>query len=78
MKKKPVFGIPPLLPSPDPLSLRPRDAAAALGVSISKLERMTKAGEVPCVKVGRVVLYPVSSLKQFLNLHTQVTKGGEA
>ena len=78
MKKKTIFKDEPLPTASDSLSLRPRDAAAALGLSVSTLERLMKAGELPSVKVGRVVLYPVSSLKQFLNLRTQVAKGGEA
>jgi excisionase family DNA binding protein len=68
----------PLKATSDSLSLRPREAAAALGVSISTLERITKSGALPCVKLGRAVLYPVSSLKQFLHFHTQVVKGREA
>lgn len=78
VKRKNIFKDDPLLITSDSLSLRPRDAAAALGVSISTIERLTKSGDLPSVKLGRVVLYPVSSLKQFLNLRTQVAKGGEA
>ncbi len=78
MKRKTVFKDDSLLTPPDILSLRPREAAATLGVSVSTLERLTKSGELPSVKLGRVVLYPVSSLKQFLILRTQAAKGGEA
>ncbi len=48
------------------LALRPRDAAAAIGVSPSTLERLTKAGEIPVVKLGRVRLYELSVLESFL------------
>jgi excisionase family DNA binding protein len=48
------------------LALRPRDAAAAIGVSPSTLERLTKAGEIPVVKLGRVRLYELSALESFL------------
>ena len=78
MKRKPFFRDDPLKSTSDSLSLRPREAAAALGVSVSTLDRLTKSGALPCVKLGRAVLYPVSSLKQFLNLRTQVKTGGEA
>lgn len=48
------------------LALRPREAAAALNVSLSTLERLTKAGEIPVVKLGRVRLYEPSVLEKFL------------
>jgi excisionase family DNA binding protein len=58
--------------SPTPaISLRPRQAALALGISLSTLERLTKAGEVPVVRQGRVRLYSVEALKDWLQ-----TKGG--
>ena len=53
-------------PKHEPLSLRPREAAASLGVSPSTLERLTKAGEIPVVKYGRCRLYEVETLKNFL------------
>jgi excisionase family DNA binding protein len=49
-----------------PLVLRPREAAAALGLSVSTVERLTRAGKLPCVKLGRSVLYPVAMLEEFL------------
>jgi excisionase family DNA binding protein len=49
-----------------PLSLRPREAAAKLGVSISTLERLTKAGRIPRVKLPRGVVYRVAALDEFL------------
>ena len=48
------------------LALRPRQAAAALGVSVSTLERLTKAGEIHVVRLGRVRLYELSVLEEFL------------
>ena len=48
------------------LALRPREAAAALNVSLSTLERLTKAGEIPVVRLGRVRLYELSVLEKFL------------
>jgi len=50
----------------DPLALRPRDAAAALGISPSTLDRLTKAGKIPHVKINRLVLYRVESLRNWL------------
>lgn len=48
------------------LALRPREAAASLNVSLSTLERLTKAGEIPVVRLGRVRLYELSVLEKFL------------
>jgi excisionase family DNA binding protein len=48
------------------LALRPRQAAAAIGVSLSTLERLTRAGEIPVVKLGRVRLYELKALESFL------------
>ena len=48
------------------LALRPRQAAAAIGVSLSTLERLTKSGEIAVVKLGRVRLYELSTLEKFL------------
>lgn len=45
------------------ITLRPQEAADALGVSLSTLERLTKAGEIPRFKEGNVVLYRVASLE---------------
>jgi excisionase family DNA binding protein len=60
-----------------PLSLRPREAAAALGLSVSTLARLTKAGELPCVKLGRSVLYPVAMLEEFLRTRAEGARGDE-
>lgn len=50
-----------------PLSLRPREAAKALGISLSTLERLTRSGDIPSVKLNRVVLYTVATLKAWLD-----------
>ena len=49
-----------------PLSLRPRDAAAAIGISPSTLERLTRSGEIESVLVGRCRLYEIEALKAYL------------
>lgn len=49
-----------------PLSLRPRDAAASLGISPSTLERLTKSGEIGVVRHGRCRLYEIEELKAWL------------
>lgn len=50
----------------EPLALRPRDAARVLGVSVRTLQDWTRRGIVPCIRQGRVVLYPVSQLQEWL------------
>lgn len=49
-----------------PLSVRPREAAAMLGISVSSLERLTKTGEIPRLKDGNKVMYRVASLDAWL------------
>ena len=53
------------------LALRPREAAAALGISARTLWGLTAPrGPIPCVRVGsgkrRTVLYPTAMLEQWL------------
>jgi excisionase family DNA binding protein len=50
----------------EPLAVRPRHAAAKLGISESTLDRLRKAGRIPFVKLGGAILYRVASLDQFL------------
>ncbi|MCC7316498.1 MAG: helix-turn-helix domain-containing protein [Planctomycetes bacterium] len=49
-----------------PLSLRPKAAAVALGISPRKLWQLTNSGVIPCVRLGRAVIYPVESLRAWL------------
>lgn len=56
--------------TPAPLALRTREAAAALGVSERTLQSLVSAGEVPHVRVGRAVLFPVRELRDWLTAQT--------
>lgn len=49
------------------LSLRLRDAAAAIGVSDRTLWQWTQDSSVPHVRINKVVLYPVDALRDWLN-----------
>lgn len=49
------------------LSLRPREAAEAIGVSERTLWTWTKEGIVPHVKIGGTVLYPIAELRGWLS-----------
>ena len=44
------------------ITLRPNEAAESLGISVSSLERLVKAGEIPRFKDGGKVFYRVASL----------------
>jgi len=48
------------------LALRPKQAAAALGIGERLLWSKTNAGEIPHVRIGRAVIYPVAALEQWL------------
>ena len=54
-------------PEPAAISLRPRDAAAMLGISESALTRLRKRGKIRAAKLGeRCVAYAIEDLKALL------------
>jgi excisionase family DNA binding protein len=53
-------------PSVPPLGMRVVDAARTLGVSPSTLERLTKAGEIRCIKLNRAKIYPYDELQLWM------------
>lgn len=58
----------PTIPAaPGRLALRPKDAARALGIGQRKLWELTKAGAIPCVRIGACVLYPTDELRAWLS-----------
>jgi hypothetical protein len=60
------------LPTPV-LALRPKQAAKALSLGVRKLWELTNRGEIPHIKLDKVILYPVDALRDWL---AQQTKGG--
>ena len=55
-------------PGTEPLALRPRDAATALGISSRTLWGLTSPrGPIPCVRLGRSVRYSVAALERYLD-----------
>ena len=49
------------------LALRPNDAAKALGLGVRKLWQETQPrGPIPCVRLGKAVIYPVDQLREWL------------
>jgi excisionase family DNA binding protein len=66
------------VPTAPRLALRPRECAQALGISEKTLFTATKAGEIPHVKLGKVVLYPVAQLREWLAECAARETGGDA
>jgi len=63
------------------LSLRPREAAAALGISLRHLWALSAPrGDIPCVRVGhgkrKTVLYPVAHLQDWLRRSAEAQEDG--
>jgi excisionase family DNA binding protein len=48
------------------LLLNPAQAAEALAISPRKLWAMTASGEIPHLRLGRSVRYPVADLEQWI------------
>lgn len=49
-----------------PLALRSKEAARALHISERKLWEMTNRGQIPHLRVGRVLLYPIAAIEKWL------------
>lgn len=66
-------------PPPDPtcprLALRPREAAKALGIGERLLWSKTNSGEIPCIRIGRAIVYPVELLCEWLRAQAK-QRGG--
>ena len=64
------------------LCLNAKDVSESTGVSLSKIRKLTRCGEIPHIKIGRRILYPVAALDEWLSQNTigrGVTKNdGEA
>lgn len=56
------------------LALRPREAAKALGLCERTLWTMTQDGQVPHLRCGRLILYPVDSLRVWLTTEAAKTQ----
>ena len=64
------------------LSLRPAEAATALGISPRTLWGLTAPrGPIPCLRIGhgkrQTVLYPVAELQAWLSQQAEAAKGGD-
>jgi excisionase family DNA binding protein len=52
------------------LLLKPADAAKALAISPRKLWALTASGEIPHVRIGKCVRYPLSDLQRWIAANT--------
>ncbi len=60
------------------LALRARNAAKALGISERLLWTWTNEGAIPHMRIGKTLVYPVDSLREWLwkNAETSAAKEG--
>ncbi len=61
-----------------PFAIRPKAAAAALGISERLLWEWTRDHGVPHFRLGNVVLYPVRELQAWVSARAQTTGMTEA
>ena len=54
-------------PTKPALLLTPQQAADDLAISPRKLWTMTASGEIPCVRIGRCVRYPLGDLRRWID-----------
>jgi excisionase family DNA binding protein len=66
---------PSVIGDPEQMALRAKDAAKALAISERTLWSLTNRGLIPHVRIGRAVLYPVGSLRQWLAAQADGTQG---
>jgi excisionase family DNA binding protein len=57
------------------LLLTPAQASQALAISLRKLWGMTASAEIPHIRIGRCVRYPLSDLQRWID---DQKKGGNA
>ena len=57
-----------------PLALRPKAAANALGISERLLWSKTNSQEIPHVRLGKAILYPVAALEAWLAKQAEGSK----
>ncbi len=71
--RAPTTSTKPDAPETPTLALRPKEAAAALGISPRLLWQLTNCGRIPHLRLGRAVVYPVAGLAAWLEAEA---KGG--
>jgi excisionase family DNA binding protein len=66
-----IMDIQPKDKAPIRLLLSPREAAQALSICEKTLYTITKDGEIPVIRMGRSVRYPVDGLKEWIDKQSQ-------
>lgn len=61
----------------DPLLLSPRQASQALAISERTLFTLTKSGEVPHIRIGKLVRYSVDSLRKYIDRAGEVNRDSQ-
>ena len=61
----------------NPIAYRPSEAARVLGISLSHLDRMTKAGEIPFARIGSLRVYSDDALRRWVQEKTEETTRSE-
>lgn len=54
------------------LLLTPKEAAAVLAISARKLWSMTAGREIPFIRIGRSVRYPVEALRKWVEQQAEL------
>lgn len=51
-----------------------KEIASFLGVSISEIRRLIKAGELPCFRIGNRIKFNMESVNEWIKQQEQLTK----
>lgn len=62
-------------PSIEPLALRPRECALALGISERLLYEWTNAEGLPHLRIRNTLLYPIETTRTWLQERTRASRG---
>lgn len=54
----------------DKLCLNAAEFSEMTGISLSLIRKLTRGGEIPHIKVGRRILYPLTGIEDWLKIHT--------
>lgn len=65
----------------DKLCLNASEVSDSTDLSLSMVRKLTCSGEIPYIKVGRRILYPISEIERWLKQNTiapsSTTKGSD-
>ena len=66
------------LKSTDPIAYRTEEACRYLNMNRKQLEALRRAGKIRYIRIGRIYLYPISCLDDFIakNIGNEISKEG--